>query len=35
MLALSDPDLVDQLSQFKARMAQEVASKDKTIQEAF
>jgi 5-(carboxyamino)imidazole ribonucleotide mutase len=35
MLALSDPDLADQLSQFKARMAQEVASKDKTIQEAF
>lgn len=31
MLALSDPDLVDKLAQFKADMAVEVAKKDEKI----
>ena len=33
MMALSDPALVDKLAQFKARMAEEVAAKDRSITE--
>ena len=33
MLALSDPTLTDKLAQFKARMAEEVAAKDRSIAE--
>ena len=33
MLALSDPTLTDKLAQFKARMAEEVAEKDRSIAE--
>ena len=33
MLALSDPALTDKLAQFKARMAEEVAAKDRSIAE--
>ena len=33
MLALSDPELADKLTQFKAKMAEEVAEKDRHITE--